>query len=116
MNVREFMPAGGVCHLLFPFLRSNPRRARKNIMPAHNPDKVQELIMRVSALNSAVERCLKELSIFYGDEAREKIKSLRDELIDKFKRSDIPAEREMEHAQIVGLAIDTIKLAFSDFV
>src|SRR5450759_5240501 len=52
----------------------------------------------------------------YSDDARTKLRAMRDELIRKFKESGIPADRELEHAKIVGPSIAAIKTAFEDFI
>lgn len=79
-------------------------------------DKEQELLSRVMGLNAALEKCLAELSALYGSDARTKLRAMRDELIRKFKESGIPADRELEHAKIVGPSIAAIKTAFEDFI
>jgi hypothetical protein len=85
-------------------------------MPPHNSDRIQELTSRVFGLHFAVQASLRALAVFYGDKADREIKLLRDKLINEFKQSGIPADREMEHAQIVGPAIDAIELAFDEFL
>jgi hypothetical protein len=74
----------------------------------------QDLLTRNAALLTALEECLRRLATLYGDGAYQELKSLRDELIRKFKNADIPANREMEHAQIVRPAIDVLEIAFDD--
>jgi hypothetical protein len=63
---------------------------------------------------TALEECLRRLATLYGDGAYQELKSLRDELIRKFKNADIPANREMEHAQLVRPAIEVLEIAFDD--
>jgi hypothetical protein len=77
-------------------------------------DRVQELVVRVSALSMALDRCLAALAVEYGYEARRKIELLRDDLIQRFKESGIPPDRELEHAKIVGPAIDVLHTIFDD--
>ena len=45
-------------------------------------------------LNSALEKCLAELSAVYGSEARSKLRVMRDKRIRKFKESGIPAKQQ----------------------
>jgi hypothetical protein len=47
-----------------------------------------------------------------GNEARQKIETLRDELVSRFKYSGIPAEREMDHAKVVRPAIEVLQTVF----
>jgi hypothetical protein len=44
----------------------------------------------------------------------QKIAALRDELITRLKESDISPQRELEHAKIVGPAIEVIQTIFDD--
>jgi hypothetical protein len=83
-------------------------------MPTNDPDLIQDLQSRIGALRVALDECLSQLAVFYGDEAREKIETLRDELIGKFKNSRIPAEREMDHANVVRPAIEVLETMFGD--
>ena len=85
-------------------------------MPRNALDRSQELTVRVSALHSLTQECLTELASLYGDDAERKLRLLRNKLVRKYKQSDIPADREMQHAQIVGPAISAIELAFEDFL
>ncbi len=72
----------------------------------------QKLISRVFGLYHALEITLRALVVKCGPDARTEIAALRDEAVNRFKNSDISPEREMEHADIVGPAIDAINLAF----
>ena len=81
---------------------------------ATDNSRYQDLLTRNGALAKALEECLQRLAMLYGDEAYQKLKSLRDELIWKFKNADIPANREMEHAQVVRHAIEVLETAFED--
>jgi hypothetical protein len=74
----------------------------------------QDLLTRNGALLTALEECLRRLATLYGDGAYQELKSLRDELIWKFKNAGIPANREMEHAQVVRPAIEVLENAFDD--
>jgi hypothetical protein len=85
-------------------------------MPSGSSEGTQELRVRVTALNDALQQTLAQLAVLYGPQSREKIKLLRDHLIQKYKQSGIPPEREMDHAVIVWPAINAIELAFEDFV
>lgn len=76
-------------------------------------DRTQILIAHASALSRALDACLAELVKLYGNEARRKIERLRDELITQFKQSGISADREMEHAKIVGPAIEILQDHFN---
>jgi hypothetical protein len=77
-------------------------------------NRVQELLIKNGALTWALDKCLAELAEADGREAHRKIKVLRDELIRTFKQSDIAAERELEHAKIVGPAIAILETVFND--
>jgi hypothetical protein len=79
-------------------------------------DREQELVSRVVGLNAALQKCLAELTTLYGSDARVKLRTMRDELILKFKQSGIPANRELEHAQVVRPSIEAIETAFEGFV
>jgi hypothetical protein len=77
-------------------------------------ERVQDLQSRIGALRIALEVCLARLAGLYGDDARKEIESLRDELINRFKNSGIPPDREMEHAEIVQPAIQVLQIMFDD--
>jgi hypothetical protein len=77
-------------------------------------DRVQDLLSRNGALKIALEECLAGLAVLYGSEAHTEIKSLREDLIRKFKSADISPEREMEHAKMVGPAIEVLEVMFDD--
>lgn len=81
-------------------------------MATNNPDRIQDLQSRIGALHMALEECLSQLSECYGNEARQKIETLRDELVSRFKNSGIPAEREMDHAKVVRPAIEVLQTVF----
>lgn len=73
----------------------------------------QEQISRIGGLSHALELVLRAHSLACGKQARSAIEALRDEAIDSFRNSDIPANREMEHAQIAGPAIEAIETVFN---
>jgi hypothetical protein len=75
-------------------------------------DRIQDLLSRNGALRVALERCLSVLTEQYGAEARVKIAQLRDDLIKRFKNADIPAEHELQHANVVKPAIEVIQAIF----
>jgi hypothetical protein len=77
-------------------------------------DITQQLISRVAGLNYALELALREIAIIRGKEARASILTLRKEAIDAFRNSDIGPEREMEHADIAGPAIQAIEIPFDE--
>ena len=79
-----------------------------------NTDRTQELTTRVSALSMGLDSCLAALAVAYGHEARQKIELLRDDLIRRFKQSDVPADRDLEHVEIVGPAIEALQTIFDD--
>ena len=79
-------------------------------------DSEQEIISRGMGLDVALRYCLAELAAVYGSDAKTKLRTIRDKLVLKFEQSDIPQDRELEHAKIVGLAIDAIEASFEDFV
>jgi hypothetical protein len=55
---------------------------------------------------------LKAIAEQSGKDARTKLEALRDEAIGRFKNSDIPADREMDHAAVAGPAIEVIRIVF----
>jgi hypothetical protein len=75
-------------------------------------DREQELLSRAAGLNAALAKCLAELETLYGSNAHTKLRAMRDDLIRKFKQSSIPANRELDHAKIVGPIIEAIETAF----
>lgn len=81
-------------------------------MPADDTDWPQRAISAAGGLGEALQDALRTLSALYGHEARRKLEALRDETIDKFRNSSIPAEREMDHAKIAGPAIEAIEAAY----
>jgi hypothetical protein len=81
---------------------------------ATDNSRYQDLLSRNGALAMALEECLRRLATLYGDGAYQELKSLRDELIRKFKNAGIPANREMEHAQVARPAIEVLEIAFDD--
>ena len=85
-------------------------------MSGRVPDREQELVGCVFGLNAALQKSLTELRALYGREARTKLRAMRDELIRKFKESNISPDRELDHAKVVGPIINAIELAFEDFI
>jgi chaperonin GroEL (HSP60 family) len=81
---------------------------------ATDNSRYQDLLSRNGALATALEECLRRLATLYGDDAYQELKSLRDELIRKFKNAGIPANREMEHAEVVRPAIEVLETVFDD--
>jgi hypothetical protein len=79
-------------------------------------DSEQEIISRGMGLDVALQYCLAELAAVYGSDAKTKLRTIRDKLVLKFEQSDIPQDRELEHAKIVRPAIDAIEASFEDFV
>ena len=79
-------------------------------------DREQDLLSRVGALDQALRKCLEELTAQYGSNAKTKLRMIRDQLILKFKQSDIPSNRELDHAKVVRPAIEAIEAAFEGFV
>ena len=79
-------------------------------------DKSQERLSRIGGLNEALQRCLTELTELYGSDAKTKLRAIRDEVIRKLKQSNISADRELEHAEIVRPAVEAIEAAFEGFV
>jgi len=75
-------------------------------------DITQQLVGRIAGLQYALELGLREIAVIRGKEARAAIVALRKETIDAFRNSDIPPEREMEHAEIARPAIEAIELVF----
>lgn len=73
-------------------------------------DRIQDLISRLSGLELALEKAWLRLAELNPDVARREIESLRDDAIEKFKNSDVPAELEMRHAEINRPAIEVIEL------
>jgi hypothetical protein len=83
-------------------------------MAASEADRIQEFQSRIGALRVALDACLSALAVQYGVDANTKIAALRDELIKRFKESDISPQRELEHAKIVKPAIEVIQTIFDD--
>ena len=75
-------------------------------MTERNP--TQDSISRISGLQLALEMALSTLAEESGKDARAKLEALRDQAINRFKNSDIPADRELDHAAIVAPAIEVI--------
>jgi hypothetical protein len=75
-------------------------------------DRTQDLMTRIGALQMALEATLAELTASHGKDARQKIETLRGDLISKFKNSSISAERELDHAKIVGPALEVLETIF----
>ena len=73
----------------------------------------QYFISRIGGLKLALELTLDALAVKCGKDARAALESLRDEAINSFKNADIPADREMEHAEIVSPAIEGIEIIFN---
>lgn len=78
------------------------------------PTPTQDSISRISGLELAPQITLRALAEKSGKDARATIEALRDEAISGFKNSGIPADREMEHAKIVGPAIEVIEIVFNE--
>jgi len=77
-------------------------------------DRVQGLVSRIGALQQVSETALHALAVSYGDNARTELEALRKQLLDRFRNAGIPPEREMEHAEIVGPALDAINIVFEN--
>jgi hypothetical protein len=77
-------------------------------------DRIQEFPIKDRCLRVALEACLSALAAQYGVDARAKLAALRDELIRRFKESDIAPERELEHAKIVKPAVEVLQTIFDD--
>jgi hypothetical protein len=77
-------------------------------------DRIQEFQSRIGGLRVALDACLSALAVQYGVDAHAKIVALRDGLITRLKESDISPQRELEHAKIVGPAIEVIRTIFDD--
>ena len=80
----------------------------------NDADRVQDLQSRIGALAKALDVCLDALIILWGEDAAEQIELLRDQLIKTFKTTGIPAERELDHAKVVGPAIEVLEEVFND--
>jgi hypothetical protein len=79
----------------------------------NDADRLRDRLIRIVALGAALDVCLRRLMVFYGTSAPQEIEALRDELVGKYKNAEIPAERELDHAKIVGPAIDAIETVFN---
>jgi hypothetical protein len=75
-------------------------------MPSSN---IQAFISRIGALAHALDLALGRIAEISGEKAREHIEILREQAINDFRNSDIPPEREMEHAEIVRPGIEASK-------
>lgn len=75
-------------------------------------DRIQDLTSRIGALHIALSETLARLKIFYGPNARSEIEALREDLINRLKNSNIPADHELEHAKVVRPAIDALETIF----
>jgi hypothetical protein len=53
-------------------------------------DREQELLIRVGALNLVLQKCLEELTVQYGVNAKTKLRAIRDELIQVQAEWDFP--------------------------
>jgi hypothetical protein len=76
----------------------------------------QESLSRIGGLGHALELTLGAYAVVRGKEARASVEALRNEAVNNFRNSDIPPDREMEHAQIAGPAIDAIETIFNGFL
>jgi hypothetical protein len=81
-------------------------------MAIDSSERIQDLLTRNGALREALDECLARLIVFYEDNAHQEIERMRDDLIGKFKNSDIHPERELEHAKIVRPAIEVLQITF----
>jgi hypothetical protein len=75
-------------------------------------DRIQGLTSRVGALHIAPNETLARLKILYGPNARSEIEAVREDVINLFKNSGIPPDRELEHAKVVRPAIDVLDTIF----
>jgi stringent starvation protein B len=83
-----------------------------------SPD-LQEFHSRFGGLERALEVTLFALSSCLarsGGNPREMIEFLRDKTVADFKNSEVPPEKDMEHAALNGPAIDAVITAFDGFL
>ena len=73
----------------------------------------QASISRIGGLHHTLKLALETLATEWGAEAPAKLVALRDEAVLRFKISGIPADRELEHAAVVGPAIEAIEETFA---
>ncbi|MGX5806192.1 hypothetical protein ACWGS9_34225, partial [Bradyrhizobium sp. Arg314] len=92
----------------------NPKRTGNDEMSG--PDNEQAYISRINGLAFALEKVCFRLKELHPDMPVGEIEALRDDLIQKLKNSDIPAESEMLHVEIVRPAIETIEAAFAGII
>lgn len=76
----------------------------------------QDAASRIYGLAFALNELVGLLRKLNPDMPVWQIEALRDDLVQKFKNSGIPAEFEMQHVEIVGPAIDAIEAAFQPII
>jgi len=72
----------------------------------------QELASRLFALNYAARLLGQSLIERLGDRGRREVEEIRRELILDLKNSAVPPERELEHADIMRPAIESVDMLF----
>jgi len=76
-------------------------------------DRIQDLTSRLFAAKAVADEALEALAKEYGEDATSKLREMQAHLLNRFKNSGIPAERELEHAKIVGPSLDIINIIFA---
>lgn len=79
-------------------------------------DTAQDLISRNAGLKLAVQRLLETVQLTEEKRARRKIEMLRNRVVRDLKESGIDPEYEMEHARLVGPAVEGVESIFNDFL
>jgi hypothetical protein len=102
------------CDVSDDVTRNGVEGVKDRQMARSEADKIQEIQSRIGALRVALDACLSALAAQYGTDASTKIASLRDQLIRRFKESDMVPQREVDHAKIVKPAIEVIQGIFDD--
>lgn len=74
-----------------------------------NTDQVQFLISRHAGIEAVATACLNVIIQSQGSNAKVFLTAMMEALVSRVKNSDIIAEREMDHAAIVGPALEEIQ-------
>jgi hypothetical protein len=77
-------------------------------------ERTERLTANAGTLSLALQACLSEIVRLSGKDAAANLSRLRDTLVNGLKESDIPPDREMEHAALVGPAIEILNDHFDE--
>jgi hypothetical protein len=81
-----------------------------------DPKSSQDLITISGTLAYALNISLHSVAQLSGPYARDNVEILRDQVLNAFKNAEVPAERDLDQAKIVGPALRVLNKVFDDIL